>query len=109
MLPIDQNRHLLNNYDKLGFFSSCPQNCSHCFTFRWKKSLCLIFCIFFLLAGSYEQSPCLLDEDGAWPEPQSAATEVVVDDRLKETLADAMLESPTKESSGSSRHGKQDL
>ena len=63
-----------------------------------------------ILAGSYEQSPGLMAElEEQWPEPTAPVQSHVVDDRLRETLADAMLESPVKDNIGIGRYSKRDM
>ena len=65
---------------------------------------------FDILAGSYEQSPGLMAElEEQWPEPTAPVQSHVVDDRLRETLADAMLESPVKDNIGIGRYSKRDM
>ena len=44
-----------------------------------------------------------------WPEPTAPVQSHVVDDRLRETLADAMLESPVKDNIGIGRYSKGDM
>ena len=66
--------------------------------------------LFNILAGSYEQSPGLMAElEEQWPEPTAPVQSHVVDDRLRETLADAMLESPVKDNIGIGRYSKRDM
>ena len=64
---------------------------------------------FNILAGSYEQSPGLMAELEQWSEPTAPVQSHVVDDRLRETLADAMLESPVKDNIGIGRYSKRDM
>ena len=57
------------------------------------------------MTGSYEQSPSLMEAYVSWPEavsPMPGAEHA--DDRLREHLADAMIESPVKTPSHSASH-----
>lgn len=60
--------------------------------------LCSIKC---LITGSFDQSPHLLDVYSNWTEStvskQPRGSDDLEEDRLKETLADAMVESPCKD------------
>ena len=65
---------------------------------------CLVCSIVLIIVGSFDQSPNLCDVYSSWAEspitkPRSSEDD---DDRIKETLAEAMLESPAKESGPSS-------
>lgn len=59
------------------------------------------FTTFLPLLGSFDQSPHLLDVYSNWTEStvakQPRGSEDLEEDRLKETLADAMVESPMKD------------
>ena len=44
-----------------------------------------------------------------WPEPAPPVQSHATDDRLRETLADAMLESPVKDNIGIARYTKRDI
>jgi len=57
--------------------------------------------VYICLTGSFDQSPHLLDVYSNWTEStvakQPRGSEDLEEDRLKETLADAMVESPMKD------------
>ena len=57
-------------------------------------------------AGSYEQSPSLLEAYNSWPETSAPVQSgEVAEERLRERLADAMNECAIKESGEGGRHG----
>ena len=56
--------------------------------------------------GSYEQSPSLLEAYPSWPETSiPVQSGEVAEERLRERLADAMIEAPMKEGGPTSKHG----
>ncbi len=61
-----------------------------------KTHCCGCLCV----AGSYEQSPSLSGDAVQWEGAPPVQSAVVPDERLRETLADAMLESPVKDHAG---------
>ncbi|XP_064652117.1 BCAS3 microtubule associated cell migration factor-like isoform X2 [Lineus longissimus] len=54
----------------------------------------------YIEAGSFEHSPQLVEvygSHGSWPESLPTASGAVTDDQITETLADAMIETPTRD------------
>ena len=68
------------------------------------------FFFFYLLSGSFDQSPNLCDVYSSWAESTVAKQprgSEELDEKMKENLAEAMLESPIKDGGPSSiPHGK---
>ena len=63
----------------------------------------IIVIIIIIIVGSFEQSPSIGEVYGNWPDHSHPARGEVAEDELRETLADAMIESPTKEGGPASR------
>ena len=63
--------------------------------------MCSVYFTSFLFTGSYDQSPHLCDVYSNWTESSVAKqphlNDDLEEDKLKETLADAMVESPMKD------------
>ncbi|XP_070573678.1 LOW QUALITY PROTEIN: BCAS3 microtubule associated cell migration factor-like, partial [Ptychodera flava] len=58
-------------------------------------------------SGSFDQSSTLLEVCGSWPESGRLNSNEQVEEQLKQTLAEAMLESPMKESHSTTLTGGQ--
>lgn len=74
----------------------------HCESKSWFELL--FFSLFFSLAGMFDRSVTLLEVCGSWPESfglRHMSSVEATEEGLKERLADAMSESPSRDIVGS--------